>query len=84
LIEKERALLIPHFDEMAQIAMKTGAFNLSISGSGPTVFSFANSLEILLFVSVAINDLLSQKGISCQTYRFLLNNEGSYVQLQEE
>ncbi len=84
LIEKERADLIPNFYRMRDIAIKNGAFNLSISGSGPTVFSFADNIKVLQSTGVEIAEFLSGKGIHCQTYSFRLTNEGSYVQFLEE
>jgi len=84
LIEKSRADFIPHFYEMRSIALKNDAFNLSISGSGPTVFSLSDSFEKLQSVKIAIEQLLTNKGIICQSYLFQLNNQGSYVQQLEE
>jgi homoserine kinase len=37
--EPRRASLIPHFYDVKQAALDTGAFGCSISGSGPTVFA---------------------------------------------
>ncbi|MDN5359236.1 MAG: homoserine kinase [Thermotogaceae bacterium] len=84
LIEEERAAFIPHFYEMKDIAYKSNTFNLSISGSGPTVFSFSDSYDKLLNEKEKIEKLLEATGISCQTYLSRLNNKGSYVQSMGE
>lgn len=41
LIEPQRALLIPGFDSVKQAALRADALGCSISGSGPTIFAFA-------------------------------------------
>lgn len=84
LIEKKRAVFIPYFNEMRNIALKNDAFNLSISGSGPTVFSLADSINKLQSTKSEIEQLLLGKGIIYQSHLFRLNNEGSYVQSMEE
>jgi len=84
LIEDKRASFIPLFYEMREIALKKDVFNLSISGSGPTVFSFSDSCEKLQVVKEEIEQLLFSNGIKCQSYISLLNKRGSYVQSLEE
>lgn len=84
LIEKNRAVFIPHFYEMRTIALKYDAFNLSISGSGPTVFALADSIKKLQQVKDGIEHLLNINGIKNQHYLFRLNSEGSTVQCLEE
>jgi homoserine kinase len=39
--EPPRAQFIPHFHEVKEAALRSGAFGCSISGSGPTVFAIA-------------------------------------------
>ena len=79
LIEEKRAAFIPHFDKMRDIAYKCNVFNLSISGSGPTVFSFSDNYDKLLNEKEEIEKLLKANGIICQSYLSRLNNKGSYV-----
>jgi len=43
IVEPQRKNLIPRFDEMKESAFKNGALAFGISGSGPSVFAFANS-----------------------------------------
>ncbi|MFP4461341.1 MAG: homoserine kinase [Thermotogota bacterium] len=84
LIEKNRAVFIPHFYEMRTIALKYDAFNLSISGSGPTVFALADSIKKLQQVKDGIEHLLNINGIKNQHYLFRLNSEASTVECLEE
>lgn len=84
LIEPHRVDFIPYFSEMRTIAVKHQAFNLSISGSGPTVFSLSDQEKNLQTVRSDIERLLTEKGIACQAYLFKLNQHGSYAHRLEE
>ena len=41
IIERQRAALIPGFDEVRRVALASGAIGCSISGAGPTVFAWS-------------------------------------------
>jgi homoserine kinase len=41
IIERQRAALIPGFDEVRRAALASGAIGCSISGAGPTVFAWS-------------------------------------------
>jgi homoserine kinase len=45
LIEPQRAALVPVLPEVKAAAMRSGALGASISGSGPSIFAWANSAE---------------------------------------
>jgi homoserine kinase len=45
VVEPQRATLIPGFASVKAEATEAGALGVSISGSGPTVFAWATSLE---------------------------------------
>ncbi|MDH5825495.1 homoserine kinase [Sphingobacterium faecium] len=45
LIEPTRAILIPQFYEMKQIALENGALSFGISGSGPSVVAFTRDRD---------------------------------------
>jgi homoserine kinase len=79
VIEPYRSKLIPYFDEMRQIAMDNDLFNLSISGSGPSVFSLSDSEEKLHTAGKKIHQFLFNKGISSNNYISSLNETGSEV-----
>src|SRR5690606_13200325 len=68
LIEPTRAILIPEFYKMREIAMEAGALSFGISGSGPSVFSFSRSRELAAEISKKISDHLNANGIDCNAY----------------
>ena len=47
IIEPRRAKLIPGFPEVKEAALNAGAHGMTISGSGPTVFSITNFLSFI-------------------------------------
>jgi homoserine kinase len=79
IIEPKRSKLIPHFSDMRKIALKNNLFNLSISGSGPSVFSLSDCENALNTTGCQIKRFLSEKGIESQYYISQLNPMGSYV-----
>lgn len=76
LIEPTRAILIPEFYEMREVALKTGALGFGISGSGPSVFAFTKSRGAAHAVTANIHAHLDEKGIACNTYVSKVNAEG--------
>lgn len=79
LIEPTRAILIPEFYEMRKIAMEVGALSFGISGSGPSVFSFARSPELAAEIAEAIKSHLKKNDIDCNTYISSVNTQGPKV-----
>ncbi|HTY10425.1 MAG TPA: homoserine kinase [Bacteroidota bacterium] len=77
LHEQYRATLIPGFDEVKKAALSAGALSFNISGSGPTVFSFAtkNQKEI----GAAMVKAFSSQGISSSYEMMIVENEGARV-----
>jgi len=76
LIEPTRAILIPEFYEMREIATTAGAISFGISGSGPSVFSFTKSRELASEISERISKHLNAHGIDCNAYVSSINNNG--------
>ncbi|WP_028295249.1 homoserine kinase [Olivibacter sitiensis] len=76
LIEPTRAILIPEFYEMREVALKCGALGFGISGSGPSVFAFTRSRDIAQEVTKCIHAHLDEKGIGSNTYVSKVNTEG--------
>lgn len=54
LVEPVRATLIPGFEAVRQAAHEHGALGCSISGSGPSLFAFADSAEVAARVAQAM------------------------------
>lgn len=68
LIEPTRAILIPEFYEMRQLALEAGALSFGISGSGPSVFAFSQSKETAQHITSIIQSHLTQQGIDSNGY----------------
>lgn len=76
LIEPTRAILIPEFYEMREEAMASGALGFGISGSGPSVFAFAESRETATVITQHIVRLLKAKDIDSNGYVSAVNKQG--------
>ena len=46
VIEPERSVLIPHFNELKTTALSAGALGGGISGSGPSIFSLSREKKL--------------------------------------
>jgi len=76
LIEPTRAILIPEFYEMRRVAMEAGALGFGISGSGPSVFAFAQSKQNAQRITTLIQAHLTDQGIESNGYVSSINTEG--------
>lgn len=76
IIEPTRAILIPEFYEMRRVAMESGALSFGISGSGPSVFAFAQSQGAARRVTAAVQELLNSQGIDSNGYVSGINTTG--------
>lgn len=81
IIEPIRAMLIPCFYEMREVAAAHGALGFSISGSGPSVFALCKGEETAQKVAKALAETLSNNGIGVNTYVSAINTEGPKVEL---
>lgn len=81
VIEPIRAMLIPHFYEMREIATAHGALGFSISGSGPSVFALCRGEATACKVAAALTEKLEHSGIGVNTYVSSINTEGPKVEL---
>ncbi len=79
IIEPVRAMLIPYFYEMKQLALDSGAIGFGISGSGPSVFALCKNKDISESISMKIKELLNQKNIESEAFVTKINNEGARV-----
>jgi len=79
LVEPVRSILIPDFYKLREIAMGLGAVSFGISGSGPSVFSFARDKETADKITSAIKKHLTALQIGCQTYVSPINGEGPRI-----
>lgn len=79
LIEPTRAILIPEFYEMKELALSLGALSFGISGSGPAVVAVTNDAAIAKVIAAAIAAHLAAAEIESFQYVSAVNNEGPKV-----
>lgn len=79
LIEPTRAILIPSFYTMRQIALDHGAISFGISGSGPSVFAFCPDRKKAEDINQSIKAHLASLGIDCNTYQSGINKNGPRI-----
>ncbi len=79
LIEPTRAILIPDFYVMRQIAMENGALSFGISGSGPSVFAFTSGQETAERISTKIKQHLHSLNIESNVYQSPINANGPKI-----
>lgn len=77
--EPFRQSLITGFETAKEAALAAGAINFGISGSGPSVYSFAQDKETGLAIAEAIQQSFAQYDIESQSYVDLVNVEGAVV-----
>lgn len=79
IAEPYRAGLIPGFSEIQEAAMEAGALGCSISGSGPSIFAFADNLDCAEKVKQCFENTFSKKGIGFEIYHSKVNLKGAFV-----
>ena len=79
LVEPIRAPLVPAFAEVQRAARDAGALGCSISGSGPSVFAFADSDETATRVADAMQTAFSAAGLESDPYVGPANTRGARV-----
>jgi homoserine kinase len=79
LIEPVRAMLIPDFYKMREIAMECGAVSFGISGSGPSVFAFAKDEQTAKLITEKLQQHLTRIKIGSQAFVSAINDSGPKV-----
>ena len=79
LIEPTRAILIPEFYAMKEIAMSNGALSFGISGSGPSVVAITRGEEIAEVITARIQSHLKGHGIDSYQYVSAVNVDGPKI-----
>ena len=77
--EPPRARLLPHFNELKVMALKSGALACSISGSGPSVFALCEGEVIAKKLARAMKSFYTRNNISSQTFYSKVNTKGVQV-----
>lgn len=79
IIEPQRAQLIPHFAEVKQAALDSGALGCSISGAGPSVFALCQGAEVAAEAAGAMSQVFTRHQISNDPYVSPINREGTKI-----
>jgi len=79
IIEPVRAILIPDFYRLKEIALTAGALGFGISGSGPAVFALNRDEDTAAKVAEGIREHLKSQGIDADTYISPVNPDGPFV-----
>lgn len=76
IVEPHRSKLIPSFDVIKKGALNSGALGCGISGSGPSIFAFSNSIQIAKDVKDTMESIYSKTKIPFHIYISKINTEG--------
>jgi len=77
--EPVRSILIPHFQEMNDLAVQSGALGCSIAGSGPSVFALSAGDIAAKKVGAALKEFLSKNKIEHDLYISAINSQGPKI-----
>ena len=79
IIEPQRAPLIPHFSEVKEAALVSGALGCSISGAGPSIFAlFSNTLQAQN-ASRKMQEVFSNHQVTSDVFISPINQEGTIL-----
>lgn len=76
IIEPHRSKLIPHYNEVKQQTLNAGALGTNISGSGPSIFSLCEGIEIANQVRDVMRNIYSNTGIEFDIHVSKINTQG--------
>lgn len=76
IVEPHRKKLIKGFDSVKKVALENGGLNCSISGAGPTLFSFCENENVAADISQKMADEFLNQGISADPYHSKINADG--------
>jgi homoserine kinase len=79
IVEPQRKVLIPEFDELKRSVMEAGALGCSISGSGPSVFALAQGEESANVIAAAMDTVFKRTDLEYKIYVSKVSKEGVKV-----
>ncbi|KAK3582246.1 hypothetical protein CHS0354_023785 [Potamilus streckersoni] len=79
IIEPVRSKLVPHFDLIKEVALANRALGFSLSGSGPSVFGFAQSYGDAENIAFALQLIWHQRNIATDSFISTINEQGATV-----
>ena len=79
LVEPTRAILIPDFDRLRELAMEAGAIGFGISGSGPSVFALTKDPETAKQITQKLQQHLQHIDINSLAFVSEVNKKGPII-----
>lgn len=79
VVEPERSLLIPGFNDAKTQALSAGALGCSISGSGPSLFALCQGEQTASAVADRMVAVFKQLGFECEQHVSAINPHGAVV-----
>jgi len=79
IVEPNRSLLIPGFDDLRKAVIEAGALGGGISGSGPSVFALSKGKKTALAVAEAMRSTYEPLGIPYDIHVSKINIEGIHL-----
>lgn len=79
IVEPNRSLLIPGFDDLRKAVTEAGALGSGISGSGPSVFALSKGKKTALAVAEAMRYTYEPLGIPYDIHVSKINREGIHL-----
>lgn len=79
LVEPTRAILIPDFDRLRELAMEAGAIGFGISGSGPSVFALTKDPETAKQITQKLQQHLQHIEINSLAFVSEVNKKGPII-----
>ncbi len=79
IAEPARKQFIPHFDELKEAALESGALAFGISGSGPSVFSLCKGQANTKNVAAALHTVYEKTGIAFNIFSSGISTTGVSV-----
>ncbi|WP_298223095.1 homoserine kinase [Flavobacterium sp.] len=76
IVEPLRGKFIPHFDQVKQAALNSGALGSGISGSGPSIFALSRGIENANKVAEAMRNIFNGTEIPYEIHVSKINAEG--------
>lgn len=79
IIEPIRSILIPGYDAVKQVALKTGALGVGISGSGPSIFALSKGKETAERVAEKMYDNYDTIGLEFDMHISPIASQGVHL-----
>jgi len=76
IIEPNRSILIPAFDQVKESCLQNGALGSGISGSGPSIFALSRGEEVAKKVAKGMSEVYSKTGVDFDIHISKVNPNG--------